>query len=128
MRILTTPLMIGLCALGVAAFDRSAEAAPYPVSGRWSYNDFSGAGPARHCGAKFMEFRGEVRSDTGGSVPQYHNVSVTRTAATAFRVVDEFFTVQVRGRASYSLRVIDQDHIELHFDLGNRTIRLRRCM
>ena len=128
MRFLMAPLAIGLCALGVAAFASCAEAAPYPISGRWTYNDFAGAGPARLCGMRYMEFRGEVRSDTGGSVPRYHNVSVTRTGATSFRLVDEFSTVQVRGRASYNLRVIDQDHIELHFDQGNRTIRLRRCM
>jgi len=129
MRFLMTPLMAGLCAAGllVGLAVTGADAASYPVSGRWTYNDFSGAGPARQCGAKFMEFRGDVRSDTGGGVSQYHNVSVTRTGASSFRVVDDFFNVQIRGKAIYTLRIIDQDHIELHLDQGGRTIRLRRC-
>jgi hypothetical protein len=74
-----------------------------------------------------MEFRGEQRFDTGGGVSQYRNVSVNRASQTQFAVIDEFFNVMIRGRVHYMLRVIDDDHIELHLEQGGAVIPLRRC-
>jgi len=102
-----------------------AHAASYPVSGRWTYNYSSEKGPAKQCGARRMEFRGERRFDTGGGVPDYRNVSIQR-AGREYRIVDEFFTGQTRGQVSYTLRMIDADHIELALATG-AIIRLRRC-
>ncbi|HLH92807.1 MAG TPA: hypothetical protein VKX28_30655 [Xanthobacteraceae bacterium] len=109
-----------LCA-GAAAADS------YPVSGRWTYEHASDPGPAKTCTGRIMEFRGEQRFDTGGSVPQYRNKSVDQTSGERFAVVDEFFNVQIRGRVAYVLRLIDGDHIELHLEQGGAVIPLRRC-
>jgi hypothetical protein len=103
----------------------NAAQAQYPVAGRWTYENVSASGPAPSCGARYMEFRGGERFDTGGGVPAYRNVSVAG-AAPSYRVVDEFFTVQIRARMSYTLRMIDEDHIEIVNERGGR-IRLRRC-
>ena len=110
-----------------SAWPHAAGAAVYPVSGRWTYDDFSGAGAAKTCGTRVIEFRYPQRFDTEGGVSQYRNVSVDRSTSTTYRVIDEFFNVQIRGWVSYTLRVVDQYHIELHLDNGNKTIRLRRC-
>jgi hypothetical protein len=112
---------IALAPCGAVAADS------YPVSGRWTYENAEAAGPAADCGKRKMEFRGAQRLDTGGGVPEYRNVSVSRISATSYQVVDEFFNVQIRGHTEFSLRLIDQDHIELHLDRAGKTVTLRRC-
>jgi hypothetical protein len=112
------------CALIGFLMAASAARADYPVSGKWSYDNPSGP-PAAACGTRTMEFLGQRRIDKGGGVPEYRNVSVAGTAP-SYRVVDEFFTVQIRGRMAYTLRMIDDDHIEIVSERSGR-IRLRRC-
>ncbi|MBW7949305.1 MAG: hypothetical protein KJZ73_10405 [Pseudorhodoplanes sp.] len=102
-----------------------AVAASYPVSGKWTYESSAEKGPARDCGRHYMEFSGERRTDTGGGVPAYRNLSVTR-AGDAYRLVDEFNTGQIRARLTYGLRVVDEHHIELDLPQGKK-ILLRRC-
>jgi len=111
--------MLGLLAAPSAA-------ATYPVAGRWTYENASAPGPAPTCGSSFMEFRGAQRFDTEGGVSQYRNVAVTG-APPSWRVVDEFFNVQIRGRVTYTLRLVDDDHVELSLIGGGRRILLRRC-
>ena len=55
-----------------------AVAQSYPVSGKWTYDDTGGDGPAKECGKRYMDFRGERRFDTGGGVPDYRNRTVTQ--------------------------------------------------
>ncbi len=105
----------------------AASAAGYPVGGHWTYVSPSAPGPAKDCTNPRMDFQGARRLDSGGGAPEYRNVSVTQVDATLFRVVDEFFTVQIRGRVSYTIKLVDGDHIVLHFDTGGRTVALRRC-
>ena len=119
--------------LTLVAFGLGAQAAraDYPISGKWTYDSASDAGPAKDCGKRTMEFRGMERFDTVGGVSQYRNVSVddvsrNPAAPTAFAVVDEFFNVMIRGRVQYELRIIDKDHIVLRLDRGGN-IALRRC-
>lgn len=102
-----------------------AIAASYPVSGKWTYENTAGEGPAPECGARYMEFAGERRFDKGGGVPDYRNRSVSRNGA-EYRLVDEFNTGQIRARVDYTMRLIDSDHIELKLPQG-KTITLRRC-
>jgi hypothetical protein len=104
-----------------------AEAANYPVSGTWTYDNPSGEGPAKTCGSRTMEFRGEQRFDRGGGVPGYRNLSVSRAGPDSFSIVDQFATGQITARSAYTLRKIDGDHIELQMQAGGKTIRLRRC-
>jgi len=105
----------------------SAAHAAYPVSGLWTYENASGEGPAKDCSGRTMEFLGLRRHDTGGGVPDYRNVSVSQPSTNFFRVVDEFFNVQIRGRVEYTLRILDRDHIEIHMTRGGSTFTLRRC-
>jgi hypothetical protein len=120
-RICTFALTLIACGLGA-----QAARAGYPVSGKWTYDNASDAGPAKSCGRRTMEFRGMQRFDTVGGVAQYRNVSVDQAAPKAFAVVDEFFNVMIRGRVQYTLRVIDEDHIVLRLERGGN-IALRRC-
>ena len=103
-----------------------AVAASYPVSGKWTYEDVSGDGPARQCGRRFMDFQGDRRLDTGGGVPDFRNLMASRIGANEFRLVDEFNTGQIRARVDYTLRIIDNDHIELKLPQG-KSVTLRRC-
>lgn len=112
-----------LTMLGVLA--APAFAASYPIGGKWTYDNPTAEKAAPTCGRRYMEFQGAQRFDTGGGVAGYRNVSVSGSTPT-WRVVDEFFTVQIRGRVTYTLHLIDSAHIELRLDNGRR-IMLRRC-
>jgi hypothetical protein len=111
-------------ALGLLA--APAFAANYPIAGKWTYDNQAADKSAATCGARYMEFRGAQRFDTEGGVPQFRNFSVSGSAPT-WRIVDEFFTVEIRGRVTYTLHLIDTDHVELRLGDGGKRILLRRC-
>src|ERR1700721_4736152 len=92
---------LSLSAVGFMFCAGAAAADPYPVAGKWTYEHASDPGRAKTCTGRIMEFRGEQRFDTGGGVPQYRNVSVNKASQTEFAGIDEFFTVQIRGRAPH---------------------------
>jgi hypothetical protein len=119
-------LALSLLALAAASAG-VAVADSYPVSGRWTYKDASAPGPASDCKAPTMEFRGAQRLDSEGGVPQFRNVRVEPSSSTLYRVTDEFFTVQIRGRVTYTLRIRDKDHVEIHYERGGKNVVLRRC-
>jgi hypothetical protein len=127
------PLLLGaaLCAgmlyVGILCIGAPAYAADYPVSGNWTYEHATEKGPAKECGKRHMRFAGNLRYDTGSGAPEYKNVSAVQNGQESWRVVDEFFTGMIRGRVTYTLRAIDADHLELHFDRGGNTTLLRRC-
>lgn len=118
---------VSALALLLAMFATLAGAASYPVSGKWTYDNASAQGPAKDCGARYMEFQGEQRFDKGGGVPGYRNYSVTRENASTYQVTDQFATGQISARSTYTLRLLGPDHIELHMNAGGKTIKLRRC-
>jgi hypothetical protein len=122
-RILTTLLAFG----AVAAVSSLAHADTYPVSGTWTYERANQAGASKDCGQKIMRFDGNIRHDTGTSVPDYRNRSLTQDGEDTWHVIDDFYNLLQRGRVSYSLRRIDADHIELQFDRGGSSL-LRRCI
>jgi len=124
--ILSRALSFAIIAMMASAAMR-ADAATYPVSGLWTYDNPSGDGPAKECGKRTMEFRGEQRFDKGGGVPSYRNLTVEKAGSDSFAVVDQFATGQINARSAYTLRKIDADHIELHMQSGGKTIKLRRC-
>jgi hypothetical protein len=107
------------------AFAAPAMADTYPVSGKWTYENVSGEGPAPECGKRYMSFEGNQRRDTGGGVPSYRNFSVEQNGS-SYNVVDEFSTGQITARSAYTLRQSDADHLELKLSAGP-TIKLRRC-
>lgn len=104
-----------------------ALAANYPVNGRWGVTPSTEKGPADCAKLRVIGFNGSTRTDTGGGVPAYRNLSVTAGGTNQFRVVDIFTTGQIsNGRVSYTLKQIDADHIELQMQPGG-TLKLRRC-
>ena len=105
-----------------------AHADTYPVSGTWTYDNASQKGPAKNCGQRIMRFDGNIRHDTGTSVPQYRNISVDKRGESQWYVIDDFYTLQIRGRMIYTLQLIDEDHIQLTLEKGGKTFLLRRCV
>lgn len=97
----------------------------YPVSGKWTYENPQGEGPAKDCGRRFMTFQSPQRFDTGGGVPNYRNISVDDVGNDTYRIVDEFATGQINARSNYTLRRVDADHITIQ--VSGKTIPLRRC-
>jgi hypothetical protein len=104
----------------------SAALADYPISGKWTYDNPRAEGPADDCGARYMSFDGISRRDTGGGVSSFRNFSVDQIGNTRYRVVDQFDNAMISARQTYTLRLVDNDHIELDLQAGP-TIALRRC-
>ena len=100
--------------------------AAYPLSGRWTYDDVDSEGPAPKCSPRYMEFAGARRFDTEGSVRDYRNLQAQSAGTNAWRITDEFFNGQVRGRVIFTLTQRDDDHIEINMARGP-SFRLRRC-
>jgi hypothetical protein len=116
---LTTAAIVFLIATAVFADT-------YPVSGKWTYDNPKAEGPAQDCGRRYMSFEGDQRRDTGGSVAAYRNFSIEQNGNTRYRITDQFATGQISARQTYTLRIVDTDHIELTLAAGP-TIALRRC-
>jgi hypothetical protein len=111
---------------GIAARGDTAFAAAYPVAGKWAYE--RSASQADDCKAgPFMEFKGDRRFDTGGGAPDYRNLTLAKTGSSLYQGVDLFFTGAIRGKVSYTLHLIDAEHIEIRFTAGGKLIKLRRC-
>ena len=119
--------IVTLVALAVFLAAAPTFAVSYPVSGKWTYENADEDGPSAECSGRTMEFMDQRRTDTGGSVPDLRNVTVSKTGPTLYRVVDEFFNGMIRGRVYYTLHLVDRDHIEINFDASGTTFLLRRC-
>jgi hypothetical protein len=110
----------------LAALAAPATAATYPVSGRWGQSTGDTKGAIDCSGKRVVAFNGNTRTDSGGGVPAYQNQSVTQSGPAQYRVVDIFSNGQVSvGHASYTLHLVDDDHIELQMQSG--TLQLQRC-
>ena len=120
--ILSAMLVAALGTLGAPAL-----AGGYPVSGNWGQSSSSAKGAIDCAGKRVIGFNGDQRTDSHSGVPGYRNLSVTSAGSSQYRVVDEFSNAQVKyGRTSYTLRKIDDDHIEMHMQSGG-TLKLQRC-
>jgi len=122
---MTSRIRIALATFAVLA--ATPAFAGYPIGGSWTYENASEKGRAEKCGRRYMEFDGNLRHDTGSGAPEYKNISSRVSGQNTWTVIDEFFTGMIRGRVTYTLRTIDPDHIELHFEMGGKTTLLRRC-
>jgi hypothetical protein len=119
---LTNGLVLSGLVLGPPAW----AAGTYPVSGRWGESSNSAKGAIDCNGRRVIGFNGQQRTDSRGGVPAYRNVTVTPSGG-GYRVVDEFSNGQVRGgRTSFTLRQVDDDHIEMT-PQGGGTLKLQRC-
>jgi hypothetical protein len=101
-----------------------ALADSYPVQGRWGAGQPSKQ-PVDCSSLRVIAFNGNQRTDSRGGVPAYRNVSVT-PAAGGSRVVDEFNTGQIRARATFTLRQVDPNNIEMNLQPGG-LLKLQRC-
>jgi hypothetical protein len=60
-------------------------------------------------------------------VPAYRNKTVTPEGPSGYRIVDEFTTGQIsNAHTTYTLRLVDDDHIEMQMQPGG-TLKLQRC-
>jgi hypothetical protein len=112
--------------LAALAFAAPAFAQNYPVSGQWGESNTSQKGAIDCAGKRVIGFNGDQRTDSNGGVPAYRNKSVTKVDDT-YRVTDEFTTGQIsQGRTSYTLKQVDNDHLEMK-QQGGSTLTLQRC-
>ena len=102
-------------------------AAGYPVSGKWGQSTSSNKGPI-DCGKlRVIEFKGDQRSDSNGGVPAYRLKTISAEGPKKYRVTDVFTSGQINNaQASYTLTLIDDDHIALNMQPGGQ-IKLQRC-
>ena len=99
----------------------------YPVTGRWGEVSSGRPGPVACTSARVIEFKGSERTDSRGGVPSYRNKSITASGSNQWRVVDYFTSGQIRnGTISYTLRLVDADHLEMDLQRGGMH-KLRRC-
>lgn len=105
----------------------AAQAASYPVQGRWGEGNSTDKNPI-DCGRlRTVDFQGERRFDSGGSVRDFRAISVQPEGRAAFRVIEEFRTGQINGRNQVTIRVMtDPDRIEIDPARGPN-VRLRKC-
>lgn len=114
-----------LCAAACLVIPAAAFADSYPVTGKWTYENATGDGPAKECGKRYTDFQGTRRLDKGGSVPDYRNLNAEKSGSNEYKLTDEFFTGQIRGRVSYTLQKRDDNHMEMR--MAGKTFQLRRC-
>jgi hypothetical protein len=116
--------LAGLATAGLSALPASAS--NYPVSGRWAYLQPDKPVDCRR--PPYMEFTGNRRFDVGGgSVPDYRNISVEVAGTGEYRVVDLFFTGQIRGQVHYAMRLVGPARLELRLEPSGKTVLLQRC-
>jgi hypothetical protein len=118
-----TPILIllSLCAVATPALADPT----YPVSGKWGQSTSTKEGPVDCTKLRTIDFKGERRFDSGGSIRDFRVVSVA-PSDTSFKVSEEFRTGQVNGRNTITLRQADKDHLELAMQHGG-TLKLRLC-
>jgi hypothetical protein len=106
------------------ALSAPALADTYPIAGRWGAGQPSKQ-PVDCSKLRVIAFNGDTRTDSGGGVPAYRNVSVT-PAAGGSRIVDAFNTGQIRARATFMLRQIDPNNVEMNLQPGG-VLKLQKC-
>ena len=117
-------ILIGML---LAALTAPALADSYPLSGKWGESASSEKGPIDCGGKRVIDFNDGQRTDSKGGVPAYRNKTVTPDGASRWRVTDEFTTGQIsNARTTYSLRKVDDDHVEMRLQQGG-TVKLQRC-
>ena len=105
----------------------AAQAASYPVQGRWGESASSDKNPIDCTRLRTVDFQGERRFDSGGGVPDFRAISVQPEGQSSFRVVEEFRTGQINGRNRLTIRIMtNPDRVELDPAKG-ASLHLRKC-
>jgi hypothetical protein len=124
--VIVSGLALGL-SLSMALLGSTAYAAGYPVSGKWGETSGTEKGPVDCSKLHVIGFNGDTRTDSEGGVPGYRIKSIAAEGTSSHRITDGFTTGQIRnGSMSYTLRVIDADHVEMHLQQGG-TLKLQKC-
>jgi hypothetical protein len=114
-------------AMLLLALTAPTYAAGYPVSGQWGQTANSEKGPIDCSNLRVIAFNGDTRTDSQGGVPGYRLKSITAEGPSSHRIIDEFTSGQIRnGNISFTLRQIDNDHIEMRLQQGG-SLKLQRC-
>ena len=108
----------------IVTLSTAALADSYPVQGRWGAGQPSKQ-PVDCSNLRVIAFNGDQRTDSRGGVPAYRNLSVTPSAGGS-RVVDAFNTAQIQARATFILRQVDPNNIEMDQQPGG-LLKLQRC-
>ncbi len=104
-----------------------ALAAGYPVQGKWGESSSMDMKPVDCSRLRTVDFQGERRFDSGGGVPDFRALTVQTQGQSAWKVIEEFRTGQVKARNSVVLRLrTDPDRIEIDPERG-ATLKLRKC-
>lgn len=110
------------CLLGGAAFADS-----YPLSGRWGVTASTEKGPVDCTRLRVIAFNGNQRTDSGGGVPAFRNLSIQPSGSSNFRIVDVFSTGQIsNAQAKYTLKIVEADRAEMNQQPGG-LLKLRKC-
>jgi len=105
----------------------AAQAASYPVQGRWGQSASTDKNPIDCTHLRTVTFQGERRFDSGGGVPDFRAISVQPEGSSSFRVVEEFRTGQVNGRNTLTIRIkTEPARVELDPARG-ASLHLRKC-
>lgn len=118
-------LATGVCAIAFFTMPAAVLAETYPVTGKWTYENAGGDGPAKDCGKRYTDFQGTRRLDKGGSVPDYRNLRTEKSGSNEYKLTEEFYNGQTRGRVTYTLHKRDENHMEMR--MSGKTFQLRRC-
>mgnify|MGYP000860388635 CR=1 FL=1 len=124
---MTATIKLAAGALATLLLASAAQAASYPVQGRWGESASTDKNPVDCARLRTVDFQGERRFDSGGSVRDFRAISVQPEGSSAFRVVEEFRTGQVNARNHVTIRVkTDPDRVEIDPAKG-ASMRLRKC-
>lgn len=116
-----------IVAIPVTLLAVTAQAANYPIEGRWGVTASTQKGPVDCSGLRVIAFNGNQRTDSHGGVPAFRNQSLQQNGRNNFRIVDEFTTGQIsNAQARYTLKIVEPDRVELNQQPGG-VLKLRKC-
>lgn len=99
----------------------------YPIAGRWGVTASTEKGPVDCAKLRVITFNGNQRTDSGGGVPTYRNVSIQPAGSSNFRIVDVFSTGQIsNAQATFTLKIVAADRVEMNQQPGG-LLKLRKC-
>ncbi len=115
-----------LAAFALLTLAAPAQAASYPVSGKWGQSTSAEKGAIDCANLHVIDFQGGRRFDNKGGVRDFRAIDVRPQGGSVWRVTEEFTTGQIgSARNNLTLRQVDSDHVEMALSGG--TFKLRRC-
>lgn len=105
----------------------AAAAGNYPIDGRWGVTASTEKGRVDCSKLRVLAFNGDQRTDSGGGVPAFRNLTIQSAGGRDFRIVDVFTTGQTsNAQAKYTLKIVEPDRVEINQQPGG-VLKLRKC-